>query len=198
MLAHPPAAIVAAGGTGELYSLTPAEHLEVVRTIVEECSGRVPVIAGVGFNASLGAVLSARRRRGRSRGHSRVSPVLSKRRRPGRAGLLPEHRGRHATGPFHLQPRLVSSRPALVEQLATIPTLIAWKEGQGDIRRLQISDGRRRRPSEAGSAEPATTGAGVLCGRRARAIRRASRMSRRGCRWRCTSRRRRTRLACGR
>ena len=40
MLAHPPAAIVAAGGTGELYSLTPAEHLEVVRTIVEECGGR--------------------------------------------------------------------------------------------------------------------------------------------------------------
>ena len=36
MLARPPAAIVAAGGTGELYSLTPAEHLDVVRTIVEE------------------------------------------------------------------------------------------------------------------------------------------------------------------
>ena len=29
------AAIVAAGGTGEMYSLTPSENLEVVRTVVE-------------------------------------------------------------------------------------------------------------------------------------------------------------------
>src|SRR5262249_33770407 len=58
MLAHPPAAIVAAGGTGELYSLTPAEHLEVVRIVVEEARGEVPVIAGVGFNATLGAALA--------------------------------------------------------------------------------------------------------------------------------------------
>ena len=27
LLEHPPAAVVAAGGTGELYSLTPTEHL---------------------------------------------------------------------------------------------------------------------------------------------------------------------------
>ena len=54
VLEHPPAAIVAAGGTGELYSLTPAEHLDVVRIAVEESAGRVPVIAGVGFNAALG------------------------------------------------------------------------------------------------------------------------------------------------
>src|SRR4029079_3963260 len=27
--------------------------------------------------------------------------------------------------------------PPMVERLATIPTLIAWKDGQGDIRRLQ-------------------------------------------------------------
>src|SRR5437016_9511794 len=28
--------------------------------------------------------------------------------------------------------------PAMVERLTTIPTLIAWKDGQGDIRRLQM------------------------------------------------------------
>jgi 5-dehydro-4-deoxyglucarate dehydratase len=31
LVRHPIAAIVAAGGTGEMYSLTPAEHLEVVK-----------------------------------------------------------------------------------------------------------------------------------------------------------------------
>ena len=58
MLRHPPAAIVAAGGTGELYSLSPAEHLAVVRAAVEEAAGKVPVIAGVGFNGPIGAGLA--------------------------------------------------------------------------------------------------------------------------------------------
>src|SRR3982751_687250 len=59
MLLDPPAAIVAAGGTGELYSITPAEHAEIVRVAVEAGSGRVPVIAGVGFNAALAIDLAA-------------------------------------------------------------------------------------------------------------------------------------------
>jgi 5-dehydro-4-deoxyglucarate dehydratase len=42
MLEHPLAAIVAAGGTGELYSLTPGEHLDVVAAIVEEAHGKLP------------------------------------------------------------------------------------------------------------------------------------------------------------
>src|SRR5213075_3084576 len=50
LLAHPICAIVAAAGTGELYSLSEHEHLEIVRTCVEETDARVPVIAGVGFN----------------------------------------------------------------------------------------------------------------------------------------------------
>lgn len=36
LLETPVAAIVAAGGTGEMYSLTPAEHLEIVKTTAEE------------------------------------------------------------------------------------------------------------------------------------------------------------------
>src|SRR6266480_683585 len=58
MLEHPLAALVAAGGTGELYSLTPAEHLDVVTAIVEETQGKVPVIAGTGFSAALGVELA--------------------------------------------------------------------------------------------------------------------------------------------
>src|SRR5438552_9215846 len=54
LLAHPICALVAAGGTGEMYSLTPAEHLEVIRTTTKTVEGRVPVIAGVGFGQSLG------------------------------------------------------------------------------------------------------------------------------------------------
>src|SRR5262245_61788315 len=58
LLRHPISAIVAAGGTGEMYSLSPAEHLQVIQTTVATAGGRVPVIAGVGFGQRLGTDLS--------------------------------------------------------------------------------------------------------------------------------------------
>src|SRR6185295_2976569 len=58
LLAHPVSAIVAAGGTGEMYSLTPEEHLDVISATVQATRGQVPVIAGVGFSARLGAELA--------------------------------------------------------------------------------------------------------------------------------------------
>ena len=58
MLAHPLVAIVAPGGTGEMYSLTPDEHAAVTRAAVEEASDRIPVIAGVGFNVPIAAGLA--------------------------------------------------------------------------------------------------------------------------------------------
>ena len=39
-------AIVAAGGTGEMYSMTPQEIEDVVRVTVEATAGRMPVVAG--------------------------------------------------------------------------------------------------------------------------------------------------------
>jgi dihydrodipicolinate synthase/N-acetylneuraminate lyase len=43
---------------GRPHSLTPAEHVEVVKTTVEEVQHRVPVIAGTGFNASIAIELA--------------------------------------------------------------------------------------------------------------------------------------------
>lgn len=40
--------IVVLGSTGEFFSLLPDERASVVQTAVDHCSGRVPVIAGVG------------------------------------------------------------------------------------------------------------------------------------------------------
>jgi 5-dehydro-4-deoxyglucarate dehydratase len=41
-------ALFAAGGTGELFSLLAEEHAAVVRTAVETCRSRVPILAGIG------------------------------------------------------------------------------------------------------------------------------------------------------
>jgi 5-dehydro-4-deoxyglucarate dehydratase len=138
MLAEPMAAIVAAGGTGELYSLTPAEHLDVVRTAVEETQGRVPVIAGTGYGVALGAELARQATAAGAAGILVFPPYY-----PGAEedGLVGYYQAMAAATPLGL---LIYSRDwfhpgaATVARLARIPTLIAWKDGQGDMRRLQI------------------------------------------------------------
>ncbi len=138
MLEHPLAALVAAGGTGELYSLTPTEHLDVVRTIVEEARGRVPVIAGTGFSTALGTELAKQAAAAGASGILAFPPYY-----PGAEddGLVKYYTALGAATPLGL---LIYSRDwfhpsaATVERLASIPSLIAWKDGQGDIRRLQM------------------------------------------------------------
>ncbi|HUG25643.1 5-dehydro-4-deoxyglucarate dehydratase [Piscinibacter sp.] len=41
-------ALFAAGGTGEFFSLVPGEYGRVIKTAVETCYGKVPIIAGAG------------------------------------------------------------------------------------------------------------------------------------------------------
>jgi 5-dehydro-4-deoxyglucarate dehydratase len=138
MLRQPLAAVVAAGGTGELYSLTPSEHLDVVRTVVDVVQGRLPVIAGTGFNASIGVELAKQAEACGASGVLAFPPYYPS---PEEDGVVGYYRAIGAATPLGL---LIYSRDwfhpsaALVERLARIPTLIAWKDGQGDVRRLQI------------------------------------------------------------
>src|SRR3990167_4478717 len=49
-------AIVAVGTTGESATLSVAEHIEVIRRVVDKVNGRIPVIAGTGANSTSEAV----------------------------------------------------------------------------------------------------------------------------------------------
>ena len=49
-------AIVAVGTTGESATLTVKEHVAVIRAVVEQVRGRIPVIAGTGANATAEAL----------------------------------------------------------------------------------------------------------------------------------------------
>jgi 5-dehydro-4-deoxyglucarate dehydratase len=138
LLAHPIAAVVAAGGTGEMYSLTPEEHGEVVQATTEEVSGRVPVIAGVGFNGAVAAAMAQRAARAGADAILALPPYYPQ---ADEEGLADYYAAVGAATPLAL---LVYSRdwvnpgPAWVERLAQrVPTLFAWKEGQGDVRRYQ-------------------------------------------------------------
>jgi len=48
LMPHGATVLFAAGGTGEFFSLTPQDYGGVVRTAVNTCRGRVPIVAGTG------------------------------------------------------------------------------------------------------------------------------------------------------
>ena len=130
--------LVAAGGTGELYSLTPDEAELVVRTTVDAVNGRMPVVAGTGFNAALGADIARRAERAGAHAILVLPPYYIA---SPEAGLFAYYK---AIADATSLPVMVYSRdwavftPEMVARLADlIPTLVAWKDGQGDIRRLQ-------------------------------------------------------------
>jgi 5-dehydro-4-deoxyglucarate dehydratase len=138
LLQYPMAAIVAAGGTGEMYSLTPSEHGEVVKAVVEEADGEVPIISGTGFNRQIAIELA---QRSASIGVDAVLALPPYYPDSDEEGLIEYY---SAIGAATALPLFVYSRdwvnpsPAWVETLAAnVPTLLGWKDGQGDIRRYQ-------------------------------------------------------------
>lgn len=130
-------AIVAAGGTGEMYSLTPAEYTRVIELTALAVEDRVPVIAGVGFGQRLAIEMAQTAEKAGADGVLVFPPYYSQAEDD---GLFEYYR---AIGAATKLGMLIYSRdwtnfsPAMVERLASIPTLIGWKDGQGDIRRLQ-------------------------------------------------------------
>lgn len=138
LLRHPIAAVVAAGGTGEMYSLTPSEHLAVVKTIVEEVRGKIPVIAGTGFNGQMAIELAQQSARAGADGILALPPYYPNADEEGLANYYAAIGAGTTLGLFVYSRDWVKPSPEWVEQLARrVPTLIAWKDGQGDTLRYQ-------------------------------------------------------------
>jgi 5-dehydro-4-deoxyglucarate dehydratase len=138
LLQHPLCAIVPAAGTGELFSLTPAEHLAVLKTTLEEVNGKVPVLAAAGFNHPLALELARQSAAAGANGILAFPPYYPN---ADPDGLFEYYQAIGRATPLGL---IIYSRdwanfsPANVEKLTRIPNLIAWKDGQGDVRRYQM------------------------------------------------------------
>ena len=138
MSSYPFCALVAAGGTGEIYSLTPDEADHVVATTVRAVNGRMPVVAGTGFNTVIGCDIARRAERAGAQAILILPPYYIS---APESGLFAYYEAiGNATG----LPVMIYSRdwavftPEGVERLtARVPNLVAWKDGQGDIRKLQ-------------------------------------------------------------
>ena len=138
MARHPFCALVAAGGTGEVYSLAPIEVEDVVRVTVEAAGGRMPVVAGTGFNGPMGSEIARRAEKAGAECILVLPPYYTN--APFEGAIAYYQQIGAATG----LPLMVYSRdwavftPAMVERLADrVPALTFWKDGQGDPRKYQ-------------------------------------------------------------
>lgn len=134
-------AIVAVGTTGESATLTVDEHLNVIRKIVDQVHGRVPVIAGTGANSTDEAVeLTAAAKEMGADACLLVTPYYNK---PTQEGLFLHHEyiAKAVAIPqilYNVPGRTgVDMRPETALRLAAIGNIIGIKEATGDLARAQ-------------------------------------------------------------
>ena len=136
MARHPFCALVAAGGTGEMYSLSVAEIIEVVKLTVQAAGGRMPVVAGVGFNAAMGAEIARGAEKAGADCLLALPPYYANAPEEGLADYY-QSIARASSLPLTIYSRdwAVFSPQAVARLADAIPSLIAWKDGQGDARK---------------------------------------------------------------
>jgi 5-dehydro-4-deoxyglucarate dehydratase len=138
MAEYPFCAMVAAGGTGELYSLSADEIERVVGISVEAVNGRMPIIAGTGFNTPMGMDIARRVEKAGADCLLVLPPYYAW---APEEGLFSYY---EAIGAATGLPIMIYSRdwavftPDQVARLAErVPSLVAWKDGQGNGMRYQ-------------------------------------------------------------
>jgi len=128
-----PAALVPAGGAGELFSIDSDEHAEVIRTTVTASAG-LPVIAGIGGGFALSRQQARNAERAGADALLLLPPYLVNSEQEGLAAYVKAVAA--ATG----LPLIVYSRDNGVFRVETLlrlaescPTLLGVKDGTGDL-----------------------------------------------------------------
>lgn len=134
-------AIVAVGTTGESATLSVAEHIEVIRRVVDQVAGRIPVIAGTGANCTREAIeLTENARSAGADACLLVTPYYNK---PTQEGLYQHfrHIAESVAIPqilYNVPGRTVCDMlPETVERLSGVPNIIGIKEATGDLQRAK-------------------------------------------------------------
>lgn len=131
--------LVPCGTTGEAATLSPQEHVTVVRRVVEIANGRVPVLAGAGSNDTKKAIELARAcEEAGADGTLQVTPYYN---RPPQAGLIAHFR---AIADACRRPVILYNVPSrtgcdmhapTVAALSGHPRIVGIKEATGDMGR---------------------------------------------------------------
>ncbi|MFC6634770.1 4-hydroxy-tetrahydrodipicolinate synthase [Microbulbifer taiwanensis] len=135
-------ALVAVGTTGESATLDVNEHLEVIRRVVDQVAGRIPVIAGTGANSTTEAIeLTETAAKCGADACLLVTPYYNK---PTQEGLFQHYRtiAKAVAIPqilYNVPGRTaVDMLPETVQRLAAIGNIVGLKEATGDLERARV------------------------------------------------------------
>jgi len=160
-LAEDTDAIVVVGTTGESSMLTEDEHCQVIQTVVKRVSGRIPVIAGTGSNATHEAITLT--------SHAKdigvdacllVTPYYVK---PTQEGLYQHYKTVSEAVDVPQILYNVPSRtgcdllPRTVERLSVVENIVGIKEASGDMSRIREIKSRCVADFDIYSGDDATT-----------------------------------------
>ena len=132
--------LVPMGTTGEAPTVTEQEHKRVVQIVVEECAGRVPVIAGAGSNNPVEALQYAQA--AEQYGADGILCVAGYYNRPSQQGLFEHFKYIHdrCNLPmlvYNIPPRtIVDIKPDTMARLATLPRIVGVKDATLDLSRI--------------------------------------------------------------
>src|SRR4051794_39946625 len=134
MLEHEVAALFAAGGTGEFFSLAPDEVEQVVRAAVSVTAGRTPVIAGAGYGTAMACDLARRAERVGADGVLLLPPYLVNSSDAGLAQHVEAVCRSTGLGVIvYNRDNAILTEDALERLCERCPNLVGYKDGVGDI-----------------------------------------------------------------
>jgi 5-dehydro-4-deoxyglucarate dehydratase len=134
LLQHKPAGLFAAGGTGELFSLTLQEFSAVVTAAVEQTNHRVPVTAGCGYGTVMAIQFAQAAESAGADGLLLLPPYLVN---ADPAGLVVHAEAVCASTKlgviFYNRDNAILNDVWLERLCARCPNLVGFKDGVGDI-----------------------------------------------------------------
>ena len=129
--------LFAAGGTGEFFSLEPAEYAEVIKAAVGTCHGRVPIVAGAGGGTTLAIKYAQEAEAQGADGILLLPHYLTEATQDGLVAHIEAVCKSVKIGVIVYNRAACKLTPASLVKLAErCPNLIGFKDGLGDIERI--------------------------------------------------------------
>jgi 5-dehydro-4-deoxyglucarate dehydratase len=136
-------ALFAAGGTGEFFSLTHDEYSQVIKTAVDTCAGKVPILAGAGGPTRSAIAFAQEAERLGAKGILLLPHYLTEASQDGLVAHVEQVCKSVNIGVVVYNRAQCRLTPDSLEKLADrCPNLIGFKDGIGDIE-LMVSIWRR-------------------------------------------------------
>src|SRR5260221_2666389 len=128
------AGLFAAGGTGEFFSLTPAEVAKVVAVAVDETKGRTPVLSGTGYGTAIAKEIAISAERAGADGLLLLPPYLVHSEQEGLAAHVEAVCKSTSLGVIvYNRDNAMLNEDTLARLCERCPNLVGYKDGVGDI-----------------------------------------------------------------